>query len=58
MVLNEEIIEKIKLRMFFPQELDALLYYNEFMIDHKYGTFNEGPFSSDSNLQIIICHKD
>jgi len=44
------LVEKIKLRMFFPQELDALLYYNEFMIDHKYGTFNEGPFSSDSNL--------
>jgi len=55
---NKEIIKKIKLRMFFPQELDALLHYNELIIDHKYGTFNEGPFSSDSNHQIIICHKN
>ncbi|MHA2038915.1 MAG: class I SAM-dependent methyltransferase, partial [Promethearchaeota archaeon] len=56
-VENKEIIKKLKLRMFFPQELDALLYYNGFLIEHKYGTFDEEPFNSNSNWQIIICHK-
>ncbi|MHA1932097.1 MAG: class I SAM-dependent DNA methyltransferase [Promethearchaeota archaeon] len=54
---DKEIIKKLKLRMFFPQELDGLLSYNGFIIDHKYGTFDEEPFNSDSNLQIVICHK-
>lgn len=54
---EQEIIKKLNLRMYFPQELDALLYYNGFIIDHKYGNFNEEPFNSDSNMQIIICHK-
>ncbi|MBY8985617.1 MAG: class I SAM-dependent methyltransferase [Candidatus Lokiarchaeota archaeon] len=56
-IKNKEIVKKLKLRMFFPQELDALLYYNGFIIDHKYGTFDEEPFNSDSNWQIVICHK-
>ncbi len=55
---GKEIVKELKLRMFFPQELDALLYYNGFIIDNKYGTFKEEPFNSDSNLQIIICHKN
>ena len=54
---NKEIVKKLRLRMFFPQELDALLYYNGFIIDYKYGTFDEKPFNSDSNWQIVICHK-
>lgn len=49
MIENKEIVKKLKLRMFFPQELDALLHYNDFIIDYKYGTFNEEPFNSDSN---------
>ena len=56
-IKNKEIVKKLKLRMFFPQELDALLYYNGFRIDYKYGNFNEQPFTSDSNTQIVICHK-
>ncbi len=54
---DKKIVKELKLRMFFPQELDALLYYNGFIIDNKYGTFEEEPFNSDSNQQIIICHK-
>ena len=54
---DKEIVKPAKLRMFFPQELDALLYYNGFIIDYKYGTFDEKPFNSDSNWQIVICHK-
>lgn len=54
---NKEIVKDLKLRMFFPQELDAVLYYNDFIIDDKYGTFDEKPFLSESNDQIVICHK-
>ena len=45
----------VNMRMFFPQELDALLYYNGFEIEHKYGGYNGQPFDSDSGLQIVIC---
>jgi len=51
-IKNKEIVKKLKLRMFFPQELDGLLYYNGFLIDHKYGTFGEEPFNSNSNWQM------
>ncbi|MHA1235220.1 MAG: class I SAM-dependent methyltransferase, partial [Promethearchaeota archaeon] len=54
---NKEIVKKLKLRIIFPLELDALLFYNGFKIDHKYGTYDEEPFNSDSNWQIVICHK-
>ncbi|MHA2394553.1 MAG: class I SAM-dependent methyltransferase [Promethearchaeota archaeon] len=54
---DKEIIKELKLRMYFPQELDALLYYNGFIIDQKFGTYDEEPFNSDSNTQIVICHK-
>lgn len=54
---DKEIIKELKLRMYFPQELNALLYHNGFIIDQKFGTYNEEPFDSESNLQIIICHK-
>ncbi|MFX1478250.1 MAG: class I SAM-dependent DNA methyltransferase [Promethearchaeota archaeon] len=56
-IVDKEILKKLKLRMLFPQELDALLYYNDFIIDNKYGTFDEKSFNSDSNWQIVICHK-
>jgi len=56
-IQNKKFVKKLKLRMFFPQELDALLYYNGFKIDHKYGNYNEEPFNSDSNWQFVICHK-
>ena len=54
---SKEIVKKLKLRIFFPQELDMLLNYNGFKIDYKYGSYDEEPFNSDSNWQIVICHK-
>jgi len=56
-VRNDEIVKNLNLRMFFPQELDALLDYNGFKIDQKYGSFTEKTFDSESNWQIVICHK-
>lgn len=57
-IKNEETVQKLKLRIFFPQELDMLLNYNGFKIDFKYGNFDEEPFNSNSKWQIVICHKE
>jgi SAM-dependent methyltransferase len=45
----------LKLRMFYPQEIDALLAYNGFVIEHKYGDFNGSPFGAASAKQLIVC---
>jgi hypothetical protein len=43
------------MRLFYPQELDALLHYNGFAVEHKYGDFDESPFTSDSPRQLLVC---
>jgi len=32
-----------------------LLWYNGFLIEHKYGTYDEREFSSDAPKQLIVC---
>jgi hypothetical protein len=46
---------EMKLRIFFPRELEALLKYNGFKIEAKYGDFGPTPYISDSRRQIFIC---
>ncbi len=53
----EEHIEDLDMRIFFPQELDALLELHGFEIDKKYGDFSETPFDSDAEKQVIVCRK-
>ena len=53
---NNEVTLSFEMRQFFPQEIDALLWYNDFLIEHKYGGYNEEEFSSDAGKQLIICH--
>ncbi len=43
-------------KIYFPQELDALLKYNGFIIEAKYGNYDQTSFTSDSRFQILICH--
>lgn len=52
---TEETIEELPMRMFFPQELDALLRYNGFEIETKYGDYQDAPFSSKSPKQMVVC---
>ena len=52
---DDEVMLSFEMRQFFPQEIDALLWYNDFLIEHKYGNYNEEEFSSDSWKQLIIC---
>ena len=50
-----EIVGELNMRMFFPQELEALLKYNGFRIDGKLGDSDERPFDAASPKQIVIC---
>lgn len=53
--MREEIVEELDMRMFFPKELDALLKYNGFKIDAKYGDYEDTGFSSNSPKQMVVC---
>ena len=52
---DEEMLS-FEMRQFFPQEIDALIWYNDFLIEHKYGNYNEEEFSSAAWKQLIVCH--
>jgi SAM-dependent methyltransferase len=53
--MDEEVAEALDLRMYFPQELDALLEYNGFAIDGKFGDYEQTVFGAQSEKQIIVC---
>ncbi len=52
---KEEQTVSFSMRQFFPQELDTLFSYNGFRIEHKFGNFDESPFTANSPKQIIIA---
>jgi len=51
----EEIADELTARIYFPQELDALLKYNGFTIEAKLGEYDATPFTSASPLHIAVC---
>ena len=53
---DDEVMLSFEMKQFFPQEMDALLWYNGFLIERKYGNYNEEEFSRDAWKQLIICH--
>ena len=52
---QQETTWDVTLKMYFPQELNALLKYNGFVIDEKYGNYEGLPFESSSAVQILVC---
>jgi SAM-dependent methyltransferase len=42
-------------RQFFPAELEALLHYNGFAIEQRFGDFERGPLAAHSESQIIVA---
>jgi len=54
-IADKTINNELRLRIFFPQELDAILKYNGFKINAKYGDFDQTPFTSDSRRQVFSC---
>ena len=51
---KEEPVEELNMRIFFPQELDALLHYNGLEIESKFGNYDETPFKTSSPIQLVI----
>jgi SAM-dependent methyltransferase len=54
---DAEIEGELTVRMYFPQELDALFKYNGFEIEAKYDSYERTPFGPESEKQLIICRK-
>jgi SAM-dependent methyltransferase len=52
---KERYIEEMPMRIYFPQELDALLEANGFFIEKKYGNYDRTPFTENSPQQLYIC---
>lgn len=52
---DEETVADLNMRILYPQELDACLHYNGFVVEAKYGDFTAAPFTSMSRAQILIC---
>lgn len=42
-------------RMFFPQEIEALLAYNGFNLMGRYGDYDSHPLTPDDRLMVLIC---
>jgi hypothetical protein len=42
------------LRMFYPKEINALLRYTGFVLESKFGSYDESPFGNGSPRQLIV----
>jgi hypothetical protein len=53
---SQEIIEDEQFfRIYFPQEIEILLRYCKFTVEHKYGDYNFESFMPESHQQLLIC---
>lgn len=52
---GETKVEELDMRVFYPQEMDAILTLNGFEIISKFGDFERGEFNSESPKQIYVC---
>lgn len=55
---TDEVVGGLNLRMYFPQELDAMLHYNGLTIQQKWGGWDRSPFGPGSNHQLYPCTAD
>lgn len=51
---DDEIEGQLDLRMYFPQELEALLLYNGIAIDRRLASYDETPFGPQATQHLII----
>jgi 2-polyprenyl-3-methyl-5-hydroxy-6-metoxy-1,4-benzoquinol methylase len=54
---EKEQTTRTALRYVFPQEMEALLYYNGFDIQAFYGNWQQEPLTADSPAMILVCKK-
>ena len=50
-----EEIGSLTMRMYYPQELTALIKYNGFEVIARWGDFDQHAFGADSKLQVLVC---
>ena len=55
--LPDERVDELFMRIFFPQELDALLQLHGFTIDSKLGNYDGSSFEAQSSKQLMVCSK-
>ena len=53
--VDRENLLSFEMRQFFPQEIDALLGYNGFIVERKYGGYVGEVFAGSSPKQLIVC---
>ncbi len=51
----DEVVSDLPMRVYFPQELDALLSCAGFVIEEKYGGYDLSPFTTASQKQLIVA---
>ena len=52
---GEQVVGELNMRMYFPQELDALLKYNGLPVGQKFGDYEGTPFGHGAMKQLIVC---
>lgn len=52
---DAEVVSDLPMRVYFPQELDALLSCAGFVIKEKYGDYDLSPFTTASQKQLIVA---
>lgn len=50
-----EQVRALPMRIFYPQELKSMLYYNGFEVESIYGDYDGSPFQSDASHQLLVC---
>lgn len=48
-------VEELTMRIFFPQELDALIELHGLVIENKHGDYDRRPFDARSPKQLLVC---
>jgi SAM-dependent methyltransferase len=52
---RDESVVALTHRYFFPLELEALLHYNGFRVEHRYGDFDGAELETASEQQVLVC---
>jgi len=53
----EEYSVELNMRIYYPEELQTMLYYNGLEIVDRFGDWDESAFQSDSPRHIVVCKK-
>ena len=54
---REEKTLRVALRYVFPQEMEALLFYNGFQVRSRYGNWQQDPLTATSPSMIYVCQR-